>query len=270
MTLTLRLHTKPEAPVEAACLRPDRLATLSREAIGALPLLHGNRPASVDDFFDVSGEPGPEVTLDGDLRAFKWLGHEMAGGTLRVTGAVGRHAGAGMTGGRLEVAGDADDWAGAEMAGGRLVIHGNAGQALGGGYVGSRQGMTGGEIIVHGRAGDEAGRAMRRGLIAIGGDCGDFAGAGMLAGTLVVLGQLGGRAAAGMRRGTLVSLRPARLLPTFRFACVYRPTFLRLYLRYLRDLGLPLTEGQVAGAYARYSGDHLELGRGEILLWEGV
>lgn len=270
MTLTLTLHTPPAGPVEAPTLRPDGLAGLSHAAIAALPVLHGNQPATVGDFFHVSGEPGPKVTLEGDLSGFMGLGQRMTSGTLRVAGPVGRRAGAGMSGGVLEVAGDADDWAGAEMAGGRLVIRGNAANHLGSAYSGSRQGMQGGEIVVHGRAGHDAARAMRRGLVAIGGDCGDWAGADLLAGTLVVMGQLGARPGAGMRRGTVVSLKAAALLPTFNFACVYRPTFLRLYLRYLREAGLPLTDDHIAGAYARYSGDHLELGRGEILIWEGA
>ncbi len=269
MTLTLTLHTPPEAPVEAPGLRPDVLAGLSLSAIAAQPVLHGSRPATLGDFFNVRGMRGESVCLEGDLSAFKWIGHQMAGGRLRVAGPVGRHAGAGMRAGLLEIEGAADDWAGAEMAGGRLVILGSAGQGLGGAYPGSRMGLQGGEIIVHGSAGAEAARAMRRGLIAIGGDCGDFPAAGLLAGTLVVLGRLGARPGAGMRRGSVVALGPAHPLPTFNFACDYRPTFLRLYLRYLRDLGLPVTDAHIAGRYARYSGDHLDLGRGELLLWKG-
>jgi formylmethanofuran dehydrogenase subunit C len=269
MTLTLTLRASPEAPVEAPGLRPDALAGLSLDEIGRLPILHGNQPAALGDFFRARGAPGPEVRLEGDLRQFKWIGHQMNGGQLLVAGPVGRHVGAGMRAGLLEVDGDADDWAGAEMAGGRLVIRGDAGRGLGGAYPGSRMGLQGGEIVVYGRAGDEAGGRMRRGLIAVGGDCGDFAGANLLAGTLVVLGRLGARAGAEMRRGTLVAFAAEPLLPTFSLACVYRPVFLRLYLRHLRALGLPLTEAHIGGRYARWSGDLLDLGRGEILLWEG-
>jgi hypothetical protein len=58
------------------------------------------------------------------------------------------------------------------------------------------------------------------------------------------------------------------LLPTFSYACSYQPPFLRLYLRHLRALGLPLTDEQIAGRYARWSGDALELRRGEVLILE--
>jgi formylmethanofuran dehydrogenase subunit C len=128
---------------------------------------------------------------------------------------------------------------------------------------------VGGEIIVHGSAGAEAGNAMRRGLIAIGGNSGDFTGVNMLAGTVVVLGEMGWRTGAGMVRGTVVSLRPARILPTFYLDCVYRPTFLRLYLRHLFTLGLPVEPEHIAGAYRRWSGDMVALGRGEVLVFEG-
>src|SRR5918996_1434763 len=106
-------------------------------------------------------------------------------------------------------------------------------------------------------------------LIAVAGRVGDAAGLRMLAGTIVALGELGAAPGAAMRRGTIVAMSQIALLPTFGFACSYRPPFLRLYLRRLRGLGLPLTEEQIEGRYARWSGDGLELRRGEILIYEG-
>jgi formylmethanofuran dehydrogenase subunit C len=97
---------------------------------------------------------------------------------------------------------------------------------------------------------------------------GDAAGLRMLAGTLVALGGLGAPPGAAMRRGTIVAMSQVRLLPTFAFACSYRPPFLRLYLRHLRARGLPLTDEQIEGRYARWCGDGLELRRGEILILE--
>jgi formylmethanofuran dehydrogenase subunit C len=129
--------------------------------------------------------------------------------------------------------------------------------------------MTGGEIVIHGNAGNEAGNTMRNGLIAIGGDCGDFAGANMQAGTIVVLGKLGIRFGASMKRGTIVTMHDAEVLPTFTYACTYRPTFLRLYLYRLRGLGLKVTDAHIAGPYRRWSGDAIELNRGEALIYAG-
>jgi formylmethanofuran dehydrogenase subunit C len=270
MPLTLTLHSQPSVPLEAEALDPGRLAGLGQADIARLPVQHGNRAERLGDFFHAAGEASDGgLRLEGDLARVKLVGQGMAGGRIHIAGNVGMHLGAGMRGGEIVVEGDAGDWAGAEMQGGRIVVHGNAGHLLGAAYRGSRQGMQGGEIVVHGEAGAEVGNAMRRGLIAVGGNTGDFTGVNLLAGTIVVLGEMGWRAGAGMQRGTLVSMRPARILPTFYFDCVYRPAFLRLYLLRLRALGLPIADKHFDGPYRRWSGDMVESGRGEILLLDG-
>ena len=157
------------------------------------------------------------------------------------------------------------------MRGGLVRVAGNAGHLLGAAYRGSPKGMRGGTILVEGSAGNEAGCAMRRGLIAVGGAVGDFAGVMMLAGSIFVFGRLGIRPGAGMKRGTLVTVardgNAPRLLPTFRFDCEYRPPWLPLYARRLRALGFPVPEGLAGTPCRRYSGDFIELGKGEILVW---
>src|SRR5918992_563995 len=151
---------------------------------------------------------------------------------------------------------------------GMLVVRGSAGCRLGGVHPGERAGMRGGEIVVAGDAGAQAGAGLRRGLIAVAGRVGDAAGLRMLAGTIVALGGLGPRAGAGMRRGSIVTMAPATPLATFVFSCIYRPPFLRLYLRRLRALGLGVSDEQLDGRYTRWCGDGLELRRGEILIRE--
>jgi formylmethanofuran dehydrogenase subunit C len=269
VALTLTLREPPAVPLEAELLTPDRLAELGRGEVEALPVWHGNRRERVGDFFAVSGDGGgEEVRVEGDLRRVKLLGAGMSGGRLVVAGDSGMHTGAGMTGGELVVEGDVGDFAGVDMRGGRLVVRGAAGDHLGAGSPGERAGMRGGEIVVHGDAGAQAGAGLRRGLIAVAGRLGEGAGLRMLAGTIVALGPLGPRAGAAMRRGTIVAMSPAALLPTFALACTYRPSFLRLYLRRLRALGLPVTDAHLDGRYARWAGDGLELRRGEILVLE--
>jgi formylmethanofuran dehydrogenase subunit C len=71
-----------------------------------------------------------------------------------------------------------------------------------------------------------------------------------------------------MRRASIVAMTAATLLPTYARACSYRPPFLRLFLRRLRPLGLPVTDEQIGGRYTRWAGDALDLGRGEILILE--
>jgi formylmethanofuran dehydrogenase subunit C len=268
VTLTLTLREAPVAAVWADALRPDRLATLSRADIEALELRHGNRAALVGELFDVSGGGSDDVVVEGDLSRVGGVGAGMTGGRLTVAGAAGPHLGAGMEDGEIVVDGDAGDWAGAEMRGGRLVVRGSAGRRLGGAYAGSRAGMRGGEIAVHGDAGEEAGAGLRRGIVAVAGRVGAAAGLNAMAGTIVAFGAVGAHPGAGMRRASIVAMAGAELLPTYARACTYRPEFLRLVLRRLRELGLPVTDDQIAGAYTRWSGDGVELRRGEILILE--
>jgi formylmethanofuran dehydrogenase subunit C len=268
VALTLTLRDPPTVPLETEGLSPDRLAAHSRGEVEALVAWHGNRRVQLADFFAVSGTGDEELRVEGDLRRVKFLGAGMTGGRLIVAGDAGMHTGAEMRGGELVVEGDVGDFAGVGMRGGRLVVEGSAGHHLGGAYPGVRAGMRGGEILLHGDAGDQLGAGLRRGLIAVAGRVGHAAGMRMLAGTIVALGGLGASPGAAMRRGTIVSMSQVTLLPTFAFACSYRPPFLRLYLRHLRALGMPLTDEQIEGRYARWSGDGLELRRGEILLLE--
>jgi formylmethanofuran dehydrogenase subunit C len=269
MPLTLSLREQPRVPLEVEGLSPDRLAGLRRAEVERLTVWHGNRRAQLADFFAVSGDGDEELRVEGDLRRVKFVGAGMTAGRLTVAGDAGMHTGAEMRGGELIVEGDVGDFAGTGMRGGRLIVRGSAGHQLGGALPGERAGMRGGEILVRGDAGEQVGAGLRRGLIAVAGSVGGAAGLRMLAGTIVALGRLGAAAGADMRRGTIVAMSEVTPLPTFAFACAYRPPFLRLYLRHLRGLGLPLADEQIEGRYARWSGDGLELRRGEILILEG-
>jgi formylmethanofuran dehydrogenase subunit C len=266
MSLTLTLHTVPQVPLEAEALSPDRVAGMSGNQVAALPLLHGNEKTCVGDFFKISGEGNGELRVEGDLARVKYLGANMSRGRLAIHGNVGMHLGSAMSGGEIQVNGDAGDWVGPEMSGGRITVTGNAGHMVGSVHRGGSIGMRGGEIIVHGNVGNETGNGMRNGLIAVGGNSGDFSGVGMRAGTIIVLGQLAWRSGAGMVRGSIVSMNEAELLPTFSYANTYRPMYLRLYLLYLRDRGINIDDAMINGEYRRYSGDSVELNRGEILL----
>jgi formylmethanofuran dehydrogenase subunit C len=153
------------------------------------------------------------------------------------------------------------------MHGGFIRVRGDAGHLVGAAYRGSERGMTGGTILVHGRVGNEVAHTMRRGLVAVGA-LGDLAGFNMLAGTIVVLGACGIRHGAGMRRGTLVFLGRERppLLPSFRFACRYRPEAMTLLLRHLQQADFPVPDDAVRGGFDLYNGDFLDGGRGEVLM----
>lgn len=252
MTLTLDLRTEPPARVRADALSPERLRGLNASAVAGLGLRCGGDSVAVGDLFEVSraGAEEEALVLAGDLCRFDWIG-------------------AGMSSGELVVQGDVGAWAGAAMSGGLLRIFGDAGARLGAAYPGSRVGMTGGEIIVSGDAGEEAGAGMRRGLVAASGQTGAGAGLRMLAGTLIALGGIGAEAGLGNKRGSLVSGRAVEPLASYSFATRFRPPALGLQLRRVRELGLTVDGALLHGMWARWSGDRTELGRGEILIFDG-
>jgi formylmethanofuran dehydrogenase subunit C len=268
--LRLTYKSLTTIPVEAECITPDQLAGKSAAEVAALPVQHGNAPAPLGDFFTVEGSADDgEVVIEGDCSRVKWLGAGMTRGRLTVHGPVGMHLGAEMKGGEIHVHGRAGDWVGGEMKGGLIHVRGDAGHLVGGAYRGSPSGMRGGIILVEGSAGNEVGAAMRRGLIAIGGAVSDFAGVGLIAGSLFLFGEVGVRAGAGMKRGTIACFGAAPpLLPTFRFDCVYRPVFLRLYLKRLQALGFGPAAPVEHHPCRRYSGDLVALGKGELLVSE--
>jgi formylmethanofuran dehydrogenase subunit C len=265
----LRYRGTTTIPIEADCLTPDNLVGKSPAQIAALTMQYGNALASIGDFFSVEGDSADKaILIEGDCGRVKRIGAGMSSGRIAVHGDVGMHLGAEMTGGEIHVHGCAGDWVGAEMRGGRIHVHGDAGHLVGAAYRGGQVGMRGGAILIEGKAGNEIAAHMRRGLIAVGGDVGDFLGVSMIAGGVFVFGRTGSRPGAGMKRGTLAfgGDMPG-LLPSFRYDCDYTPVFLSVYLRQLRAWNFPVDDRLFTGSWRRYSGDLIELGKGEILHW---
>lgn len=272
MSVTLlQLHTRPEVPLEAEVISPSTLAGLSESGIAHLQVLHGNVKAELGDFFKITGKGELNIHLEGDLGNVKMVGAGMSQGTITIEGSVGMHLGIGMSGGEILVKGNASDWVGPEMSGGRITINGNAGHMIGSAFRGQSSGIQGGEIFILGSAKNEIGNSMRRGVIVIGENTGDFTGVNMLAGTIIVMGEMGIRTGAGMKRGTIVSFKGAIMLPSFEYSCTYHPLFLRFYLIRLRKSGFEdkVQDQYLNGKYKRYSGDGIELNRGEVLLFSG-
>lgn len=265
--ITLTLVEQPAVPLEAEVLCPDVMATLSHDAIRALPVYLGKRQRRLDDFFRIEGDASDELEIHGDASKIKWIGRAMTRGRILVRGNAGMHLGAYMKGGTIEVSGNASDWVGAEMSGGLVRVRGNAGGQAGAAYRGSASGMRDGTILIGGDAGLEVGMRMKRGTIAVAGRVRDFAGLQMKGGTIILGGGAELRTGAWMVRGTIVSLAPLSLLPTFAYACAYVPTFLRLYARHLGALGFTIPIDEARGAYRRYTGDAAVPGKGEILVW---
>ena len=262
--ITLSLRTPLEARLEVERLTGDHLAGLPERDIAALPVWMGNRSMQLGEFFDVKGERAGSVRIEGDVSMVDGLGAGMSAGELVVAGNAGSHVAAGMTGGVVEVRGHVGDDAGVGMGGGTLRIQGNSGDRLAAARPGASRGMTGGEVIVGGSAGAEVAARCRRGLVAVGGDVGDQAGRSMIAGTLIVLGRTGSDPGRGNKRGSIVAVGPIVVPQTYRYACTYEPTYLRLVKTHLqRTHGLDA--GRLDGLYRRFCGDAGDPGKGEIL-----
>lgn len=90
----------------------------------------------------------------------------------------------------------------------------------------------------------------------------------MLAGSILVFGSVGIRHGAGMRRGTIGLLGHQRppLLPTFRYACRFRPLMFAILEHSLQRQAFPLSEGLGPLSCDLYHGDFVTGGRGEILI----
>jgi formylmethanofuran dehydrogenase subunit C len=269
--LNFSYKAETSVPVEIEGLTPCAMRERTLAEIERVEIFHGNRKLPLAELFTVSGDPGDaRFEFEGNLAGVHWIGAHMRQGEIHVQGDAGRHVGSEMTGGQIHIHGNANDWVGGELHGGLIHVRGNAGHLVGSAYRGSHRGMTGGTILIGGSAGDEVGHAMRRGMLAIGGNCGDFVGVSMIAGTILVFGDCGARPAAGMRRGTvgLFGPSPPALLGTFRQSCLYRPPFLPLVFRYLRGESFTVPEPLWNARYRLYHGDHVALGRGEVLVRE--
>jgi formylmethanofuran dehydrogenase subunit C len=268
MSITFHLKRQPTVPLEAEALTPDIVGQRSNAEIRALMVYHGKRQLPLGEFFDVEGERSTDLVIHGSLGKVRWIGRAMSQGTITVHGPVGMHLGAYMTGGRIDVHGNASDWIGAEMKGGFIHVRGNAGGQVGAAYRGSLAGMNGGTIIVDGSAGLEVGMRMRRGTIVLGGPTRDFTGLQMKGGTIVLLAGAEIRTGAWMNRGTIISLKPLQLMPTFILNCAMTPTFLNVYARHLKQMGIHLPYAEGEGAYRFYSGDTSVSDKGEVLVWQ--
>ena len=270
MPLTLTLTQSVEIPLEVDNIQISQLKEKSCDEINDILIQQGNRQEKLGSFFDVNGScrEDDEICWKGDCSKVKLIGAGMSAGRMRIEGNVGMHLGAEMTGGEILVSGNATDWVGAEMKGGLIHIKGDAGHLVGAVYRGGRKGMTGGTILIEGNVGNEVGNAMRRGLIVVGKRCGDAAGFHMIAGSIFLFGETGIRCGAGMRRGTIINFSSSdrlELLPTFQYACKYKPSFLPFYLKQLQQKGFPVPSDCFGGTFERHLGDFLELGKGEIL-----
>lgn len=267
----------PAIPVEAEVICPDIVAGRTLDEIGALKVHVGNETHPLSEFFEVEGEvaeaPSEQaIVVDGSVQTVKYIGARMTAGRILVKGCAGMHTGAEMSGGELVVEENTRDWAGAEMKGGLLKIGKDSRNQTGAAYRGSSEGMTGGCIVVGGDSGLETGTFMRRGMIIVRGNAGSFAGAHMNGGEIFVFGETSRRMGyqAKGNGGFIACLGGVEsILPTYVYDTTYRPAFMKLYMRQLRDeLGIEEAGGFLEASFKRYRGDAAVGGTGEILVAE--
>ena len=267
----------PAIPVEAEVICPDAVAGKTLKEVKGLPVYVGNKTHALSDFFEVEGElaeaPGEQViVVDGACQTVKYIGAKMSAGEILVRGCAGMHAGAQMSGGEMVVEGNTRDWAGAEMKGGLLRIKEDSRNMTGAAYRGSPDGMTGGCIVVEGDAGLEAGAFMRRGMLVVKGDVAPFAGVHMNGGEIFVFGKVARRVGAEAKGngGFIACLGEVEaILPTYVHEATYTPTFMKLYMRQLRDeLGIVEAESFLEAPFRRYIGDLAVGGNCEVLVAE--
>jgi formylmethanofuran dehydrogenase subunit C len=269
MSVTLTLRSPLTESVTVDRIAGDLFGAFGAGEIASLPVWVGPRRATLGDFFSIQGEKSSDVRVVGDLTRIDGLGMGMTGGTLTIDGSAGRDVGAGMTSGVIDVRGSVGDDAGVAMSGGQLRVSGAAGDRLGAEVPGASRGMTGGEIVVGGDVGRDAGHRARRGLIVIGGNAGAGAARAMIAGTVVVRGAAGPGAGVWAKRGSVIALGAITVPETYAHACTYRPTVVRVLMRYLRRAyAFPIDDRFVDGLYSRYVGDLADVGKGEILQWQ--
>jgi formylmethanofuran dehydrogenase subunit C len=272
MRVILNFEPADSLIVDIRSLQPGKLSRLSRREIEKLPLFVGNRAIRLGEVCKVRRTAMQEevLVIEGSSGRLAYAGYRMAGGKLLIAGDSGFASGAGMQAGEMLVEGSAGDCLGMGMGGGLIHVCGNAGDWCGAGEWGKTIGMCGGTILVDGNVGSQAGSGMRRGLVAISGNAGDFAGARMLAGTIFIAGKVGSDAGIGMKRGSLLAGRVDRLLPGFEPAGHSDREWLRIYSVYLRKMEFIVPENWLSSIAQRFMGDTLELGKGEIIVYDFI
>ncbi|MEJ8823363.1 formylmethanofuran dehydrogenase subunit C [Variovorax humicola] len=262
------LKAPPALRVDLRGVTPTALAEMSAAEVERLPVGYGNASVPLAEFFRIEPHEKRDALLfDGDLSRFDRVGWKMAGGSIRVTGNVGHHAGGGMSAGELLVEGRAGLLAACEMAGGKLTVQGDVDDFAASTLPGSMDGMRGGIFIVMGNAGTRFGDRMRRGSAIVHGNAGDFLASRMVAGTIAVGGRVGAHVGYGMRRGSVVLASESAsfgMAPTFVPAIGSAAVIWQLLARHLAQQGGPFA-GLPGRRIDRHLGDLSAGGKGELI-----
>jgi len=246
MRVSLNFDGSHEYPIDAKDLLPETLLNMEKQTIEKIKIDYGSLTTQLGEIVKVTVavDKPDELVFSGRLTGLFHLGFGMNGGCLRLQGDVG-------------------DQVCERMQDGEVFIEGNAGDDLG-------LGMQDGSIMITGSIGADAGREMRRGLILAQGDSGSYTGANLRAGTIIVFGNLGSHPGIEMKRGSLVARSAGEFPPSFRSAGPADVEWLHVYFCYLAGRSIKVPAGWWNHNWWRFTGDHLNLGKGEILLHENL
>lgn len=264
--LNLRLKAPVGARLDLSAITPAKLTGLSSHDIANLPVGMGKHPLRLADAFDISGNAGELIVIEGSGAALDFAGAGLTHGMVRINGNVGAYAGRGMSGGKIEINGNAGNYLGGAMKGGFIHVAGNAGDGVGAVLPAERFGMAGGTVVIGGNIGARAGDRMRRGTIVVKGTTGAHAGTRMLGGTIWAEGGLGADPGLMMRRGTLITPKVERLLPTFVDCGRHDLLVTKILSRHLKTELQDLAPPPLPVLVRKIGGDMATIGRGEILL----
>ena len=226
--LTLRLKAPATERINLSEITPAKLAALSSHAMARLNVGFDKGGLALGDAFDISGNAGDTLTIEGSGASLDFAGSGLDSGTIRIVGNAGAYAGRKMSGGKLEIRGNAGNFLASRATGGMIHVSGNAGDNLGGVIAGDRFGMQGGIAVIDGNVGDRAGEKMRR--------------------------------------GTLIGPSVDRLLPTFVDCGKHDLVIVRVLSRYLKNVLGDLAPKPMPLFIQKIAGDMATIGRGEILL----
>lgn len=251
MRVDLEFHPPMQGRVDASSLQPDFILRMTRVEMEHLTLTISNQIIPLAEACTILCDPEgvDDLVLSGETQILTKVGHSMKGGKLTVEGDAGDEVGVDMTSGLIRVHGSVGDWCGANKTA-------------------NSSGMQGGMIFVDGRAGDQVGAGMRRGLIYISKNTGQYTGARMAAGTILCGGKLGDNPGLGMKRGSIIASKIDCLLPGFYPAGKADDEWLKVCFSEVRRAGMSLPAKWLKAIPMRFTGDHLEMGKGEILVYE--
>lgn len=268
--LILTLRARPEQRLDLSPLIPHRLAGKTAGEIERIELQTTRHRVIVADVFRLRTGSHEQIHIEGGCDRLDRIGEGMTGGEIAVDGDVGSQAGRAMAAGHLMIRGNAGPLAASGMRGGVLEIAGAAADRLGAPLPGETTGMRGGVVVVRGSAGERAGDRMRRGTIIIEGGAGPYAGSRMIAGTLVVRQTAGPLPGYLMSRGTIILGQGCDVLaPTFVDCGVHDLVATRLLRAFVSAYSMRAA-AFLKVPLRRLAGDTAALGKGEILLWNGL